>query len=73
MESNASQDLAALALQIQALTTNVEELTKQNQEMRLQLQRKENCDTNRNDDEENSNRKDGLEGRTHLTGPAMIS
>ena len=59
MESNASQDLATLALQIQALTTNVEELTKQDKEMRLQLQRKENCDTNRNDDEENSNSKDG--------------
>ena len=36
------QDSAALALQIQTLTTSVEELTRQNQEMRLQLQQKEN-------------------------------
>lgn len=32
MESNVPQDPTALALQIQTLTTNVEELTKQNQE-----------------------------------------
>ena len=35
MESN--QDSAALALQIQTLTASMEELTRQNQEMRLQL------------------------------------
>lgn len=57
MESNASQDLEALALQIQALTTNVKEFTRQNQEMRLQLQQEENRDANRNEDEENINRR----------------
>ena len=36
MESN--QDSAALALQIQTLIASVEELTRQNQEMRLRLQ-----------------------------------
>ena len=40
MESN--QDSTALALQIQTLTASVEELTKQNQEMRLWLQQEEN-------------------------------
>ncbi|XP_065615644.1 uncharacterized protein LOC136061603 [Quercus suber] len=40
MESN--QDSAALAQQVQALATIVEELTKQNQEMKLQLQQEEN-------------------------------
>ena len=38
MESNVNQDLAALALQIQTLIASVEELTRQNQEMRLRLQ-----------------------------------
>ena len=33
MESNANQDPAALALQIQTLTANVGELTRQNQEI----------------------------------------
>ena len=49
----------AQALQIQTLTTNVEELTRQNQEMGLQLQYEENCEANRNVDEENSNKRDG--------------
>ncbi|XP_065620078.1 respiratory burst oxidase homolog protein C-like [Quercus suber] len=40
MESN--QDSAALAQQVQALTATVEELTKQNQEMRQRLQQEEN-------------------------------
>ena len=39
MESN--QDTAALAQQIQALVATVEELTRQNQEMKLRLQQKE--------------------------------
>ena len=39
MESN--QDTAALAQQIQALVAIVEELTRQNQEMKLRLQQKE--------------------------------
>ena len=42
MESNIPQDSVALALQIQMLTTNIEELTKQNQEMRQRLQQEEN-------------------------------
>lgn len=60
MESNASLDPVSLASQIQALTANVEKLTKQNQEMRLQLQQEENRDVNRNEDKENSNRRDDL-------------
>ena len=40
MESN--QDPTALALQIQALAASIEELTRQNQEMRLWLQQEEN-------------------------------
>ena len=38
MESSAQPESAALALHIQAFMTNVEELTKQNQEMRHRLQ-----------------------------------
>ena len=37
MESTTSQDPAALALQIQSLAATVEEITRQNQEMRQQL------------------------------------
>ena len=68
MESNASQDPAALALKIQALTANIEELTRQNQEMRVQLLQEENRDVNRNEDEENSNRRDGLRRADPLDG-----
>ena len=35
MESNTPQDSATLVLQIQTLTASVEELTRQNQEIRL--------------------------------------
>ena len=42
MESNVPQDLVVLALQIQTLTASMEELTRQNQEMRLQLQQEDN-------------------------------
>ena len=38
MESDTPQDFVALALEIQTLIASVEELTRQNQEMRLQLQ-----------------------------------
>ena len=38
MESNVQQGPMALALQIQMLIANVEELIKQNQEMRQRLQ-----------------------------------
>ena len=40
MESN--QDPTALAQQVQALVATVEELTRQNQEMKLLLQQEEN-------------------------------
>ena len=51
METNAKQDPATLALQIQTYATNVEELTRQNQEMRLLLQQEDNrSKTNWDDD-----------------------
>ena len=50
MESTTSQDPVALAVQVQSLAAMVEELTKQNQEMRQQLQQEENrTDVNRDD------------------------
>ena len=54
MESN--QDFAALAQQIQALATTVEELTKQNQEMKLWLQQEENRSKGNLKDEGDSHR-----------------
>ena len=45
MESNTPQDPVALALQIQMLTTSAEELTRQNQEIRLQLQQEDTSPT----------------------------
>lgn len=56
MESNAQPELATLALQVQALMASVEELTKQNQEMRQRLQQEENrsprrVENNKNEDE----------------------
>ena len=56
-------DSTALALQIQTLTPSVEELTRQNQEMRSQLQHEENHSPtrtrmNRNDDGESHRRDD---------------
>ena len=64
MESNAYQDPAALALQIQALTASMEELTKQNQEIRLLLQQEDNrLETNWDIDGDNQKRRPGtLEG-----------
>ena len=55
MESN--QDSAALAQQVQALTAIVEELTKQNQEMKLRLQQEENRSKGNPEDEGNSQRR----------------
>ena len=55
MESN--QDLAALALQIKALPTSVEKLTKQNQEMRLRLQQEDNRSGTNWDNEGDSQRR----------------
>ena len=58
MESNVSQDPAALALQIQSLAATVEELTRQNQEMRQRLQQEENrTEINRDDDGDNHKRR----------------
>ena len=54
MESN--QDSAALAQQVQALAATVEELTRQNQEMRLRLQQEENRSKANQEDEGDSHR-----------------
>ena len=68
MESNIPQDSMALALQIETLMANIEELTRQNQEMRQQLQQEDNqsptrIETNRNEDKAlglgNNYRRDG--------------
>ena len=55
MESN--QDSAALAQQIQTLTATIEKLTKQNQEMKLQLQQEENRSKGNPKDEGDSHRR----------------
>ena len=55
MESTISQDPVALAMQVQSLAAMVEELTKQNQEMRQQLQQEENR-TDVNGDDSNGRR-----------------
>ena len=55
MESTISQDPVALAVQVQSLAAMVEELTKQNQEMRQQLQQEENR-TDVNGDDSNGRR-----------------
>ena len=55
MESN--KDSAVLAQQIQALAATVEELTKQNQEMKLRLQQEENQSKGNPEDEEDSQRR----------------
>ena len=58
MESNTNPDPAALALQIQSLIATVEELTRQNQEMRQRLQQEDNhTDVNRGDDEDSNKRR----------------
>ena len=57
MESNANQDPTTLALQIQLLVTTMEELTRQNQEMRQQLQQKDNRSKTNRDDDGDSYRK----------------
>ena len=55
MESN--QDSTTLAQQIQALAATVEELTRQNQEMKLRLQQEENRSKGNLEDEGDSQRK----------------
>ena len=64
MESN--QDSAALAQQVQALAATVEELTRQNQEMRLRLQQEENRSKANQEDEGDSHRRNDLRGPTTL-------
>ena len=64
MESNVNQDPVALALQIQMLTATVEELTRQNQKMRLRLQQEDNrLETNWDDDGDNQKRWPGTPER----------
>ena len=60
MESN--QDSAALAQQVQALATTVEELTRQNQEMKLRLQHEENRSKGSLEDERNSQWRSDRQG-----------
>ena len=55
MESN--QDSSALALQVQALVSSVEKLTRQNQEMRLRLQQEENQSKANQEDEGDSHKR----------------
>ena len=57
MEPNTSQDPTALALQIQSLAATMEELTKQNQEMRQWLQQEDNHTNVNRDDDEDSNKR----------------
>ena len=54
MESN--PDFAALAQQVQSLTATIEELTKQNQEMKLRLQQVQQAQ------QEENRSKDNMEG-----------
>ena len=56
MESSANLDLAALAPQIQSLAATVEELTRQNQEMRQRLLQKGNR-ADKGDDEDSNRRR----------------
>ena len=62
MESN--QDSVALAQQVQALVATVEELTRQNQEMRLRLQQEENWSRANQEDEGDSYRRSDRQGPT---------
>ena len=57
MESTTSQDPVALALQVQSLAAIVEELTRQNQEMRQWLQEEENRIDVNGDNGVDSNRR----------------
>ena len=62
MESN--QDLATLALQIQTFAASVEEITRQNQEIRLWLQQEENRSRINQEDEGDSHRRSDRQGPT---------
>ena len=67
MESN--QDFAALAQQVQALVAIVEELTRQNQEMKLRLQQEENQSRANQEDEGDSLRRSDRRGPTTPNEP----
>ena len=62
MESN--QDSVALAQQVQALVATVEELTRQNQEMRIRLQQEENRSRANQEDEGDSYKRSDRRGPT---------
>ena len=62
MESN--KDSTALVQQVQALAATIEELTKQNQEMRLRLQQEENRSLANQEDEGDSRRRSDRRGPT---------
>ena len=68
MESN--QDSAALTLQIQTLTASMEELTRQNQEMRLRLQQEENRSKINQEDEGDSQRRSDRRRPATPDGPS---
>ena len=68
MESN--QDSAALTLQIQTLTASMEELTRQNQEMRLRLQQEENRSRINQEDEGDSQRRSDRRRPATPDGPS---
>lgn len=58
MESSCILDPAALSLQIQALAATVEELTKQNQEMKQRLQQGDNhTEVSRDEDRDSHGRQ----------------
>ena len=57
METNTNPDPAALALQIQSLAATMEELIRQNQEMRQWLQQEDNRTYVNMDDDEDSNKR----------------
>ena len=64
MESN--QYSVALAQQVQALAAIMEELTRQNQEMKLRLQHEENRSKGSLEDERNSQRRSDRQGPVSL-------
>ena len=64
MESN--QNSTALTQQVQALTPTIEELTRQNQKMKLRLQQEENRSRAHQEDEGDSHRRSDRRGPTTL-------
>ena len=66
MESTTSQDPAVLAVQFQSLAAMVEELTRQNQEIRQQLQQEHNqTDDNGNDGVDSNGRRTSMPEETN--------